>query len=76
MLLDSFVGRDEPGRVVGTEEVPRIEAGEVLKGAEELIATNYQRGVLALGRQLRYSRSVGELETHLLSRRIAGSVLP
>lgn len=40
MFLDGFVRRDEPGGVVGAEEVPGVEAGEVLKGAKELIATD------------------------------------
>ena len=40
MLLDGFEGRNDPGRVVGAEEVPCVKAGEVLKGTEDLIAAN------------------------------------
>lgn len=41
VLFDSFVGCDQPGGVVCSEEIPRVEAGEVLEGAEELVASNY-----------------------------------
>ena len=49
MLLDGFVRRDKPGRVVRAEEVPGVETGEVLKGPEELIAPDYERRLLAMG---------------------------
>ena len=40
MLFDGFVGSDEPGRIVGAEEVPSVKAGEILKGAEEFVAAD------------------------------------
>ena len=41
LLLDSFVGCDEAGWIVRSEKVPCVKAGEVLKGAEELVSTDY-----------------------------------
>lgn len=49
MLLDGFVGRDESGRVIGAEEVPGVEATEVLKGAKELIAADYGEERVSIG---------------------------
>lgn len=41
--------RDEPGRVVGAEEVPRIKSAEVLKGAEELVAADCGNELVSIG---------------------------
>lgn len=51
VLFDSFVGCDQPGGVVCSEEIPRVEAREVLEGAEELVTTNYslQSGLSSKG---------------------------
>ena len=38
LLLDGFKGGDKAGWIVGSEQIPGIEAGEVLKSTEELIA--------------------------------------
>jgi len=43
LLLDCFVGCDEAGWVVGSEEVPGVEAGEILKCSEELVTADYHR---------------------------------
>lgn len=37
MLLDGFPGSNLSGRGIGAEEVPGVEAGEVLQRAEELV---------------------------------------
>lgn len=42
MLFDGFEGGDESGGGISSEEVPGVEAGEVLKGTEELVAANYR----------------------------------
>lgn len=76
MLLDGFVGRDEPGRVVSAEEIPGVEAGEVLKGAEELVAADCGMERVSNGPKTGVQRSYGGAsETHLLSRQSAGSEL-
>ena len=49
MLLDGFVGRDEPSRVVGAKEVPCVETREVLKGAKELVAADWGELCLSIG---------------------------
>jgi len=41
LLLDGFEGRDQALGVVGAVEVPGVEAGEVLQGAEELVAADW-----------------------------------
>lgn len=40
LLLDGFERGDEAGWAVGSEEVPCVEAGEVLEGSEELVAAD------------------------------------
>lgn len=40
LLLDGFEGRDQALGVVGAVEVPGVEAGEVLQGAEEFVAAD------------------------------------
>jgi len=40
LLLDGFEGRDFGGRAIRAVEVPGVEAGEVLKGTEELVAAD------------------------------------
>ena len=40
LLLDGFEGRDGRWQGVGPEEVPGIEAGEVLDCAEDLVAAD------------------------------------
>ncbi len=40
LLLDGFVRGDDSRRVIRSEEVPGVEAREVLEGTEELIATD------------------------------------
>ena len=41
LFFDGFKGRDKTGRVVGPVKVPGVEAGEVLKCSQELIAADY-----------------------------------
>lgn len=41
MLLDGFKGSDEAGRIVSSEKIPGVEAGEVLKSSQYLIAADY-----------------------------------
>lgn len=43
LLLDGFEGCDRGLGAVGTEQVPGVEAGEVLEGSQQLVATNYYR---------------------------------
>lgn len=38
LLLDGVEGEDVAGGAVGAEEVPGVEAGEVLEGAEEFVS--------------------------------------
>ena len=40
LLLENLKGLDVGGLCIGAEEVPRVEAGEVLDGSEELVATD------------------------------------
>ena len=40
LRFDGHEGGDEAGWVVGAEEVPGVEAREVLERAKELVATN------------------------------------
>lgn len=40
LLLDGLEGSDETRGVVGSEEVPGVEAGKVLEGSEELVTTD------------------------------------
>ena len=40
VFLDGFEGGNEASGGVGAEEVPGVEAGEVLEGAEELVAAD------------------------------------
>ena len=41
LLLDRFEGGDHTSRMVGAIEVPGVEAGKVLKRAEEFVATDW-----------------------------------
>jgi hypothetical protein len=41
LLLDGIVGVDGGLGLVGAVQVPSVEAGEVLEGTEELIATDW-----------------------------------
>lgn len=76
MLLDGFVRRDEPGRVIGAEEIPCVEAREVLKGAEKLIAADYGEQCVSIESKTGVQLSLGGAsETHLLSQQSAGSEL-
>lgn len=44
MLLDGFEGGDGGLWVVGAVEVPGVEAGEVLEGAEDFVAADWIGG--------------------------------
>ena len=56
LLLDGFVRRDEPGGIVGAEEIPGVEAGEVLKGAEEFVAADCGEKSVSNGVQRSYEK--------------------
>lgn len=47
LLLDGIVGVDGGLGLVGAVQVPGVEAGEVLQGAEELVSADCGDGVLA-----------------------------
>jgi len=42
MLLDRLVWCNQAGWIVGPEEVPGVEAGEVLESSKELITANWK----------------------------------
>ena len=42
LLFDGVEGHDGGGGGVGAEEIPGVEAGEVLEGAEDFVATNWR----------------------------------
>lgn len=54
LLLDSFERGDKARWTVAAEQVPRVETGEVLKGAEELVATDCREEDVSPGVSLEY----------------------
>lgn len=66
-LLDGIVGRDGGGAVVGAEQVPGVEAREVLQRAQELVAADCVklRGASAIARFGRASGGHDELAAWL-----------
>ncbi len=42
LLLDGFKGRDQTSGVVRSVQVPGVEPGEILKGAQKLVSANYR----------------------------------
>lgn len=52
LLLDGFEGCDKSGWIVGAEEVPGVEAGEVLESAEQLVTADCEGVRLALSRAI------------------------
>ena len=74
LLLDRLEGSDEPLGVVGTVEVPSVETGEVLKGAEELVTPDCGRiGKSGLCTEEGEGKRSG---AHWLLRRSGGNELP
>lgn len=49
LLFDGVVGSDFRGGGVEAEEVPGIEAGKVLQGAQEFVAADWRKGGLLVG---------------------------
>lgn len=49
LLFDGVVGGDFGGGGVEPEEVPRVEAGEVLERAQEFVAADWRREVVSRG---------------------------
>lgn len=46
LLFDGFEGSDEAGWSVGSEEIPGVEAREVLEGTEELVTADCKGSVM------------------------------
>lgn len=59
LLLDGVVGVDGGLRLVGAVQVPGVEAGEVLDGAQKLVAADWWLGRMSISLGLMVEWSVG-----------------